>query len=137
MLAIRPALFEELGGFTAELFLYHEDLELGWRARMRGLRIVLEPAADVLHDYEYGRNLREELLHGAEPARLRRSAYSLRLLLLLAPVLLAAEAGLVFVAWREGWLRDKLAGWGWCARNTRWVLRHRRDLQRARTRVRP
>jgi len=30
-MAIRRALFEELGGFTDELFMYQEDLILGWR----------------------------------------------------------------------------------------------------------
>ena len=55
-LAMRRELFEWLGGFTEELFLYHEDLELGWRARMAGKRIVLNPSADVLHDYEHERN---------------------------------------------------------------------------------
>jgi GT2 family glycosyltransferase len=56
VLAIDRARFEDLGGFTDELFTYHEDLELGWRARMRGLQIVLDPAGDVLHDYRHGRN---------------------------------------------------------------------------------
>ena len=50
-MAIRRDLFLELGGFSDELFMYQEDLELAWRARLRGLRIVVDPAADVLHDY--------------------------------------------------------------------------------------
>ena len=55
-MAIRRELFEELGGFTEELFLYQEDLILGWRVRLRGLRVVVSPEADVLHEYEFGRN---------------------------------------------------------------------------------
>jgi GT2 family glycosyltransferase len=133
VLAIRTALFHALGGFTPELFLYHEDLELGWRARMRGYRVVLEPAADVFHEYEYGRNVQKNYFMERNRLIFLSSAYSVRLLLLLAPVLLAAEAGLVLVAWRQGWLRDKLKGWAWCGRNARWLLQHRRDLQRART----
>jgi GT2 family glycosyltransferase len=132
-LAIRAALFRELGGFTDELFIYHEDLELGWRARMQGYRIVVEPKADVFHDYDYGR-------HGTKNYYMERnrlifvgSAYSARLLLLLSPVLLATELGLVALAWRQGWLRDKVAGWRWIARNALWLARHRRALQRART----
>jgi GT2 family glycosyltransferase len=133
VLAIRKALFDALGGFTPELFLYHEDLELGWRARMRGYRVMLEPAADVFHEYEYARNVRKNYYMERNRLIFVGSAYSLRLLVLLAPVLLAAEVGLVVVAWRQGWLRDKLEGWFWCARNTRWLLRHRRDLQETRT----
>ena len=132
-LAIRAALFRELGGFTDELFIYHEDLELGWRARMQGYRIVVEPKADVFHEYDYGR-------HGTKNYYMERnrlifvgSAYSARLLLLLSPVLVATEVGLVVLAWRQGWLRDKVAGWRWIARNASWLARHRRELQRART----
>lgn len=133
VLAMRRELFEELGGFTDELFLYHEDLELGWRARMRGHRIVLNPAADVLHEYEHGRN--PEKYYFMERNRLVfvASAYSARLLLLLAPVLVLAEAGLTLVSIREGWFREKLRGWRWVGANARWILRHRRRLQAARS----
>lgn len=133
VLAIRAELFRRLGGFTPELFIYHEDLELGWRARMQGFRIVLEPAADVFHDYDYSRHVRKNYFMERNRLIFVGSAYSLRLLLVLLPVLAAAEAGLLFLAWREGWLRDKLAGWAWCARNARWLIRHRRLLQRERT----
>jgi GT2 family glycosyltransferase len=133
VLAMRRELFEELGGFTEELFLYHEDLELGWRARMRGRRNVLNPAADVLHDYEHERN--PEKYYFMERNRLVfvASAYSARLLLLLAPVLLVAEVGLTLVSIWEGWFRAKLRGWRWCIVHSRWVLGHRRRLQSART----
>jgi GT2 family glycosyltransferase len=114
-------------------FLYHEDLELGWRARMQGYRVVLEPGADVFHEYEYARNVRKNYFMERNRLIFVGSAYSLRLLVLIAPVLVAAEAGLLALAWREGWLRDKLEGWGWCVRHARWLVRHRRKLQRART----
>jgi GT2 family glycosyltransferase len=129
VLAIRRVLFEELGGFTEEYFVYLEDLELGWRARMRGLRIVLDPAGDVLHDYEHARNPTKNYFMERNRLLFVGTAYSLRLLLLVAPVLVAAEAGLVVVALREGWLGDKLEGWRWFARHGRWLLRHRRRLQ--------
>jgi GT2 family glycosyltransferase len=133
VLAMPRALFEELGGFTEELFLYHEDLELGWRARMRGQRIVLNPAADVLHEYEHARN--PEKYYFMERNRLVfvASAYSGRLLLLLAPVLLLAELGLTAVSIRERWFGAKVRGWGWVGRNAGWIARHRRRLQSART----
>jgi GT2 family glycosyltransferase len=133
VLAIRRALFEQLGGFTQELFLYHEDLELGWRARMRGLRIVLNPSADVLHDYRHERNPGKYYFMERNRIVFVASAYSFRLLLLLAPVLVAAEVGLTVVSVRERWFRAKVAGWRWCAGNARWILRHRRRLQSERT----
>jgi GT2 family glycosyltransferase len=132
VLAIGRALFEDLGGFADELFTYHEDLELGWRARMRGLRIVIDPAGDVLHDYHHGRNPTKNYFMERNRLIFVSTAYSLRLLLLLSPVLVAAELGLFAVAAREGWLGDKLAGWRWCVANRRWIRLRRNLLQHER-----
>jgi GT2 family glycosyltransferase len=130
--AIRAELFRELGGFTEKLFAYHEDVELGWRARLRGLRVVVAPRADVYHDYDYGRHARKNYLMERNRLVFVLSAYSARLLLVLAPVLVAAEMAMVVLAAKDGWLRDKVAGWAWCARHARWLLRHRAETQRLR-----
>lgn len=128
-MAVRAKTFRELGGFAEELFMYLEDLELGWRARLAGYRVVLEPAADVLHDYEYGRNPRKSYFLERNRLVFVLSAYSGRLLVLVAPVLAATELGMLALALKEGWLRDKLAGWGWLVRNAGLVRRRRRATQ--------
>lgn len=133
-MAMRTDVFRDLGGFREELFLYHEDLELGWRARMHGYRIVLVPGADVFHDYSYSRNAEKSYYMERNRLVFLLSAFSGRLLLLLAPILLAAELALCARAAREGWLRAKLDGWVWCARNSRGILTMRRETQ-ARRRV--
>jgi GT2 family glycosyltransferase len=132
-LAIQADRFRELGGFTPELFIYHEDLELCWRGRMRGWRVVVNPHADVLHDYAHGRNPAKNYFMERNRLIFVATAYSGRLLLALAPLLVATELGLSAVALREGWFRDKARGWAWCLRNRRWIHRHRRALQAART----
>lgn len=129
-LAIRAETFRELGGFAEELFLYQEDLELSWRARLAGLRVVVEPAADVRHDYRF---------ETGDPAKLYRlernrlvfvlTAYSGRLLVLLAPVLVATEVALALLAKREGWWAEKRRGWAWLLRNRETVVRLRRRTQ--------
>lgn len=47
----RRELIDELGGFDERLFMYYEDLDLAWRARLRGWKFVYEPRALVLHDH--------------------------------------------------------------------------------------
>jgi GT2 family glycosyltransferase len=128
-MAIRRELFEELGGFTEELFMYQEDLELGWRVRLRGLRVVVNPAADVYHDYEFGRNPGKQYLLERNRLVFVLSSYSPRLLALLAPVIVSAEIGLLGLALKEGWARDKVAGWAWLVRNAGWLRSHRRETQ--------
>jgi GT2 family glycosyltransferase len=131
-LAIRRRTFNALGGFTGEFFMYQEDVELSWRAHLAGLRVVVDPAADVYHDYEFGR-------HPAKIALLERNrlifmltAYSARLLFLLVPILVPGEFAMVLLAARRRWLRGKLSGWWWCVRHLRWLARHRRETQRLR-----
>jgi GT2 family glycosyltransferase len=129
-LAIRTELFRELGGFTAELFMYQEDLELSWRARLYGLRVVIAPQADVYHDYEFGRNPAKHYLLERNRLIFVLTAYPGRLLVPVAPVLLAGELALTGLALGQGWLGPKAAGWGWLARHGRWLLRHRRETMR-------
>jgi GT2 family glycosyltransferase len=129
-LAIRRSVFRELGGFTERLFLYQEDLELCWRLWQRGLRVVVDPAADVLHDYVLERPGRQKE-YFLERNRLVfvLAAYSRRLLLLAAPAIVLVEIGIVLVAAKEGWLRAKASGWAWLVRERRWLREHRRRLQ--------
>jgi len=128
-MAIRSEAFRTLGGFAEELFMYLEDLELGWRARLAGYRVVVDPAADVFHEYDYGRNPRKSYFLERNRLIFCLSAYSGRQLLLLSPILLATELGMVALAVKERWFRDKVAGWGWLVRNGKLVRRRRRATQ--------
>jgi GT2 family glycosyltransferase len=128
-MAMRAKLFWELGGFTEELFMYQEDLELAWRARLRGLRIVLVAEADVYHEYEYGRNPTKHYLLERNRLIFLLSAYSGRLLILLSPVLVSTELAMLGLALKDGWARDKLAGWRWCVRRAGWLRQRRRRTQ--------
>jgi GT2 family glycosyltransferase len=50
--AVTPReLFERLNGFdAATFFLYGDDVDYSWRARLAGRRVVFEPSAAVFHD---------------------------------------------------------------------------------------
>ena len=128
-LAIRRGTFAELGRFTEELFMYQEDVELSWRAHLAGLRVVVDPAADVFHEYEFGR-------HPSKIALLERNrlifvltGYPLGLLVLLGPVLACGELAMLLLSARQRWLRGKLGGWWWCLGNARWLAAHRRETK--------
>lgn len=48
-LLIPRAIQERLGGFDDTFFMYCEDVDLSWRARAAGFRVVSEPRALFLH----------------------------------------------------------------------------------------
>jgi GT2 family glycosyltransferase len=128
-LAIRRALFENVGGFADHYFIYHEDLELCWKVRMVGLPVVLVPEADVFHDYDYHRHATKNYFMERNRLLFVASAYEGRTIALLSPILLATEVGTWLLALREGWAKDKLAGWGWTLRHRGWIRAHRRETQ--------
>jgi GT2 family glycosyltransferase len=48
-LLLKRELIDDLGGFDPKLFMYYEDLDLCWRARLRGWRFVYAPESVVHH----------------------------------------------------------------------------------------
>jgi GT2 family glycosyltransferase len=45
----RRAAFEAVGGFEPRIFMYGEDVDLSWRLRARGWRLLYQPQFAVLH----------------------------------------------------------------------------------------
>ena len=46
---IKRAAFAEVGGFDDRFFMYNEDVDLSWRLRLLGYRVVYAPEATVAH----------------------------------------------------------------------------------------
>ena len=117
-MAIRRSLWQRLGGFRAQFFMYHEDTDLGWRIRLAGFGSVRVAESRVNHHYEFGRHGRK--LEWLERNRILMimSNYRPATLWVLAPVLLLVELGVVAIAIRHGWLPSKLRSWkgAWNAR---------------------
>ncbi len=89
-------------------FMYHDDLELGWRIRLAGFKNVLAPQSIAYHHYEFRRSIKK--LYWMERARLIVFFSHLKMgtLLVLAPFLIILELGLLIFAAKGGWLKDKL-----------------------------
>ena len=81
----RRSMLEELGGFDASFFMFLEDADLAWRARMRGWRALYAPRAVAHHHHSatarhgsrfkylhVGRNRVRLLAKNAESRHLRR-----------------------------------------------------------------
>ncbi len=48
-LLIRRALLEDIGFLDDDFFMYYEDMDLSWRARLRGWKVLYAPQAIVRH----------------------------------------------------------------------------------------
>lgn len=130
---IRRTLFDQLGGLRPGFFLYLEDVDLGWRLRLVGLRTVQVPASRVSHDYDFERHAAK--MYYLERNRLRMLAanYEWRTLLLAAPAMAIVEAGVLAAAIKNNWGGDKFRSWRDLWRERAGIREERRASQATRT----
>ncbi|HVS80586.1 MAG TPA: glycosyltransferase family 2 protein [Pyrinomonadaceae bacterium] len=132
--AMRREVFEVLGGFDEDFFIYMEETDLSLRARLAGWKCVYVPQSVILHDY----NLRfgPNKVHYQERNRYLMLLKNLkwRSLLVLLPAFLLAEVvtwGFVLLGDRQHW-KNKFCAYRWIAVNWQDVMRKRKATQKLR-----
>lgn len=131
-LLARRVAFEQLGGFADGFFLYYDDADYCWRARLAGFGVRFCPEAVVRHGYEFEKGAHKWFWLERNRLWSVLANFRARTLLVLAPQLVAAEMAIVLFAARGGWLVEKLRAYGELVRGSRRLLAHRRAVQRAR-----
>jgi GT2 family glycosyltransferase len=132
-LAIPRATWEELRGFSPAYFMYHEDVDLSLRLRLRGARIGVAPDAVVDHDYAFAKGaVKWRMLERNRWATIVRT-YPAPLLVLLSPALLALELALWPAAVSGGWAGSKAAATADVLRALPRLREERRAIQAAAT----
>ncbi len=131
-LMARADVFTRLGGFCGRFFLYQDDADFCWRARVAGFEVRFCPAAVVWHDYEFEKGAQK--WYWLERNRLWSVAcnYSAPALWLLGPMLLTGELAVVALALRQGWGAQLLRAWGSLLRSTSDLRRWRAAVQATR-----
>jgi GT2 family glycosyltransferase len=104
----RASALKEVGLLDEELFMYHEDLDLGWRLRLAGYRNVLAPASVIYHKYEFSRSITKYFWMERNRYVVLFKNARLWTLILLAPFLLVSELALFAISLVRGWWREKL-----------------------------
>lgn len=104
---IRKEVFEKISGYDSEYFMYHDDVEISWKTKLLGYKIILAPKSVIFHKYEFSRSIR--MLYYMERNRIliMFHFYSLPTLILLAPAIVFMEAGMWFYSIVNNWLSTK------------------------------
>ncbi|MFA5317896.1 MAG: glycosyltransferase family 2 protein [Patescibacteria group bacterium] len=105
---IKLEVIEKIGNYDSEYYMYHDDVELGWRTKLAGYKIVLAPKSVVYHKYEFSRSVR--MLYYMERNRYIAilSFYKLPTILLVLPPLVIMDLGMLAYSIINGWFGTKL-----------------------------
>ncbi len=134
-LLMRVNLLKKFGVWDADFWLYHEDIEYCLRLKSLGYKSILVKDSIFYHKYNFSRN--SEKFYYIERNRFGviLMFYKLPTLILLAPISLALEIGMLLFAWRGGWLSAKLKAYSYWLHPKNWKLwlKKRSTIQSMRT----
>ena len=116
----RASVLREVGLLDSYYFLYHEDLELGWRIRLHGYRNVLALRSIVYHKYEFKRSIQKFFWMERNRLLVHVSHLKLATLLLIFPFWFVNELVLWAFAIKGGWVREKFLSYVDCLRLKSW-----------------
>jgi GT2 family glycosyltransferase len=132
---VRRRMFETLGGFDSRFFLGYEDLDLCWRARLKGWEVVSVPMAICWHELgvastrsEEGKRIRFKGTVAGRMVFATKLLPAQYLALVLARSFAALAFDIVTLRWGSRGVRDRLAVLLDVIRRVPDLLRDRRRL---------
>jgi GT2 family glycosyltransferase len=128
-LLLKMSALKKTGLFDPRLFMYHEDVDLGWRLRLAGYKIIFDPLAVVYHKYSYSKAVYKMYYMDRNRWIVLLQNYRLATLLVISPMLLVMEIGIILFAIKNGWIKQKLQGYGWIVMHLPQILSRRLDVQ--------
>ncbi|MBU0646232.1 glycosyltransferase family 2 protein [Patescibacteria group bacterium] len=130
----RASALRAVGLLDPYLFLYHEDLQLGWRLHLAGYKNVLCSVAVVYHLYEFKRSVSKFFWMERNRILVHFACLKLATLILLIPFLLLLEITLFFFGLKGHWVKDKLLVWWELIQPKTWkyIIKTRKEIQETR-----
>jgi len=119
-LLIKTNVLKKIGLFDPDFFMYHEDLDLGWRMRMAGYKILVVPAAVIYHKYEFSKSIKKYYFMERNRLICLLENYKLATLILIFPAWLVMEIGLFLFSLKSGFWSEKLKVYGYFLRIKNW-----------------
>ncbi|MEK7105181.1 MAG: glycosyltransferase family 2 protein [Patescibacteria group bacterium] len=128
---VRVKATETIGLFEPSYYMYHEDVDLSWRARLAGFTIGYAEDSVIYHRYEFSKSIRKFYWMERNRHLTNLVNYRWRTLCLIAPLAFVMECGTLLFAFRSGWWREKLKSWGHFLKPSTWgwIMKRRGKLR--------
>jgi GT2 family glycosyltransferase len=133
-LLLRASLVRKYGLLDEDFFMYHEDLEYSLRLKIAGFKAGVVNDSLFYHQYEFSRNPEKWYLMERNRYAVLLLYYRWRTLVLALPAGFVTEFGILFLAAKKGWLKEKAQVYWYWLKPTSWKfwLKKRAQIQRLR-----
>lgn len=124
--------YEKVGGFDEDLFLYHEDHDLSWRIRMMGWKLMVTPDSICSHHYNFNKGVLKFYRSEKNRLHILLKNFECKTLWLISPAVLLVEISQTVHSIFNGWFRLKLKSYLEIAAQSIQISRKRRKIQSSR-----
>ena len=128
---LRVSALQKVGLFDEEMFMYIEDLDLGWRMWLAGYRCVMEPKSIIYHKYEFDRSMKQVYYIERNRLLVALRNYKLLTLIVAFPAWFFMEAGQLLFAIKNKYIGKKIASYYYFTDPQVWerISKHRQKLR--------
>lgn len=132
---VRVDFIKKVGLFDDEMFFDLEDLDLGWKAKLLGYKNVINPRAVIYHKYKFGGAGKRMYFTERNRLIVAYKNYKLGTLLLLLPMSIILEIGLLLFSLKNKWIKYKIQSYLYFFNSKNWAYMNRakKKIQSLRT----
>lgn len=126
---VRCSVTDVIGFFESSYYMYHEDVDLSWRARLAGFDIAYVENSVVYHHYEFLKSIKKVYWMERNRHLTNFINYRWATLLAIAPIAIVMEIGTLGFAIKSGWGKQKIRSWLFFWKPSTWqYIRSRRAV---------
>ena len=127
-------LIQKIGLFDKEMFMYLEDLDIGWKIWLAGYKSLINPNATIYHKYSFSRSTK--MIGHFEKNRYvcLIKNYKIPTLILLIPALIIMDFGILLFSLKNKWFLKKLWSYWYLLKPSTWkyIIRTRKQTMKIR-----
>ena len=125
--------YEKVGGFDEDLFLYHEDHDLSWRIRMMGWKLVATSNSICYHHYNFNKGVLKFYRSEKNRLYILFKNFEYKTLWLISPAVLLVEISQIIHSIFNGWFRLKIKSYFEIAAQSIKISNKRKKIHYSRT----